>query len=144
LDRTVRLTVAGLAYGVVLFLFAFVCVGAGHGSYLPFAIFGAPLSLIHPVAGLFAAPVLWALFGFLMGRTERRMAPAALLLLHLVGVLAVLSFGNSFESKEEQWEYFRKAVRFVPGALWGGFGVYPVGQVVTWTLVVRLRYLRQS
>jgi hypothetical protein len=72
------------------------------------------------------------------------MAPATLLLLYLAGVLAVLAFGNSFESKEEQWEYFRKAVRFVPGALWGGFGVYLIGQVVTWSLAVRPRHLRQS
>jgi len=53
LSRAARFTFAGLGYGVVPFVFAFICAGAGHGSYLPFAIFGAPFSLI-PVAGLFA------------------------------------------------------------------------------------------
>ena len=134
MNAVLGFALAGLGYGIVLFLFAFVCAGGGNGSYLPFAVFGAPVSLI-PFAGLFAAPVLWAACGFLLGRNQRPWA-IALLLIHLAGVAVVILVGNPFEDSEAQWEYFHKAERFVPGALWGGLATYLAGQLAMWALAL--------
>jgi hypothetical protein len=130
--RSLRWVLAGFGYGVLLFFFGFICAGAGHGSYLPLAVFGAPLSLLDPAAGLFAGPVLWLVCGVLFGLPARRGWIVALLALHLMGVGAVLWFGNRFEGVKEQWESFGTAREFVPAALWGGLLVYVAGQVVAW------------
>ena len=137
MSRAVRFTFVGLGYGVVLFFLAFGCAGFGHGSYLPFGIFGAPLSLI-PVAGLFAAPFVWALYGFLLGGRRGRW-PLTVLFLHLAGVSVVLILTFGFGSAEQQWEYLGKSAFHVPGALWGGLAVYGVGQLVAWILALRLK-----
>ncbi len=137
MSRTAGFTFAGLGYGAVLFLLAFLCAGFGHGSILPFAIFGAPLSLI-PVAGLFAAPFVWALYGFLLSGRRGRW-PLTVLLLHLAGVSVVLILAFGFGSAERQWEYLRKPAFHVPEFLWGGLAVYGVGQLVAWILALRLK-----
>jgi len=137
LSRAARFTFAGLGYGAVLFLLAFGCAGFGHGSYLPFAIFGAPFSLI-PVAGLFAAPFVWAVYGFLLGGRRGRWS-LAVLFLHLAGVSVVLILAFGFGSAEQQWKYLGKSAYYVPGALWGGLAVYGIGQLVAWILALRLK-----
>ncbi len=139
MSRAAGFTFAGLGYGAVLFLLAFLCAGFGHGSILPFAIFGAPFSLI-PVPGLyfFAAPFVWALYGFLLGGRRGRW-PLTVLFLHLAGVSVVLILAFGSGSAERQWEYLGKSAFHVPGALWGGLAIYGVGQLVAWILALRLK-----
>src|SRR5258708_11893519 len=60
--RNRRWAWVGFSYGCVLFLFAVGTSGMGHGTYLPFAIYGAPFSIV-PILGLFVAPVWWAALG---------------------------------------------------------------------------------
>ena len=38
-----RPVLLGCAFGVLLWLLALFCTGGGHGTYLPIAVFGAPL-----------------------------------------------------------------------------------------------------
>ncbi len=137
MSRAAGFTFAGLGYGIVLFLLAFACAGFGHGSYLPFGIFGAPLSLI-PVAGLFAAPFIWALYGFLLGGRRGRW-PLTVLFLHLAGVSVVLILAFGFGGTEQQCEYLGKSAFHMPEALWGGLAIYGAGQLVAWILGVRLK-----
>ena len=54
-------------FGLVLLGFGWASAGAGHGTYLPVIVFGAPLSVV-PVLGLFAAPVWWGLVAYVLGR----------------------------------------------------------------------------
>jgi hypothetical protein len=131
-----RWTWFGFAYGCVLFVFAFVCAGSGHGSYLPFAIYGAPLSVVPvPVLFMFVAPVWWGTVGKMLA-SRRLGVTVIMMILHEVAAGLVLWLGTPMDPGDEQWRYFSRAQRFVPAWLWGGITVYLVGQVVAWWAVV--------
>lgn len=134
-------TLRGLCYALVLFLSAYICAGGGDGSYLLFAIFGAPLSLIHPVAAIFGLLLLWPLCAFLLSRSDSRPWAVRLLILHLVGVCAVLVVGTAFESPREQSERFKEMLGDSLALFFslGGLLVYVAGQVVAWKLALRSR-----
>lgn len=125
----------GLAFGCLLFVFAFGSAGAGHGSYLPFSIFAAPLSLV-PLFGLFAAPVWWTVIGWLLKAQRRGLATAALAI-HTFTVGLVFWLGNPGEPGAEQWRYFREAQRVIPLWLWSGIGTYAIGLLVAWSLAIK-------
>ena len=59
----------GFTFGCVLLVFGFGDVGAGHGTYLPLMLFGAPLSIV-PVIGVLAAPVLHLVYTRLLEMVE--------------------------------------------------------------------------
>jgi hypothetical protein len=125
MPRNRRWAWLGFSYGCVLFLFAFGTSGMGHGTYLPFAIYGAPFS-IFPIAGLFVAPVWWAALGWMLSSGRRRTA-FVMLASHLTGVALLLWFGTPMEHGEDQWTYVSKVQRALPVWLWSGLAVYTVG-----------------
>lgn len=131
IDRLMPSPWSGVAFGLALFVFAFGSAGAGHGSYLPFALFAAPLSLI-PVVGLFAAPVWWGAIGWLL-KEGRRPIVVGMLGIHALTVAGVLSFGTLMEPGAEQWRYFRETHRAMPVWLWTGIALYVVGLVAAWS-----------
>lgn len=124
----------GLAFGIALFPFAFMSAGFGHGTYLPFALFAAPLSLV-PVVGLFAAPVLWAGIGWLF-RWRGASPVIAALSVHSVAAVLLLMFGTPMEAGADQLKYFLVAQRHAPGWLWTGIGLYGVGLVTAWAFAI--------
>lgn len=126
----------GFAYGCVLFVFAFGSAGMGHGSYLPFAIYGAPLSIL-PVAGMFIAPVWWAAVGTMLSLRRNKMV-ATLLILHAITVGLVLWLGTPMEPGDEQWRYFSVVEPLRPAWLWGGMATYLIGQLVAWWATVAM------
>jgi len=130
-----RLAWFGFAYGCVLLFFAFASAGAGHGSFLPFAIYGAPVSIL-PEVGLFAAPIWWALVGGVLARRNRRTA-ALMMAVHGAAVGMVLWLGTPGEPGNEQWEYFRRTELVIPGVLWGGIAIYLIGQVIAWMVTIK-------
>jgi hypothetical protein len=119
----------GFSYGCVLFLFAFGASGMGHGTYLPFAIYGSPFSIL-PIAGLFVAPLWWAALGWMHSSGRRRTA-VVMLASHLVGVALFLWFGTSMEHGEDQWTYVSRAQRALPLWLWAGIAVYSAGLLLS-------------
>lgn len=129
-----RLPWYGLAFGAILFVFAFGSAGAGHGTYLPSAIFAAPLSLV-PLFGLFAAPALWGLMGWLV-RNEQRWPAIIAISIHSFAVILLLVLGNPEEPGSEQWRYFWQAERVVGWWLWTGLAIYVVGLVSAWVLAI--------
>ena len=129
-----RWTWYGLAFGVVLFVSAFGSAGGGHGSYLPFTIFAAPLSLV-PMFGLFAAPVWWGFIGWLLKSRRHSLAIVALAV-HTVTVGVVLSLGNPAEHGDEQWRYFAQVERIMPLWLWCGLVIYAAGLLIAWALAI--------
>src|SRR5436190_20956429 len=128
----------GAVFGAALFACAFMTAAGGHGSYLSFAVFGAPLSLVHPEFGLFGVLVIWAFAGLLFGMTRRVAWRAAFLLLHVLAVGMILFWGSRFESIPEQWERF-EMVRTRGGGSYTtvGFTIYIAGQILAWFLVWR-------
>ncbi len=125
----------GLVFGAVLFVFAYVSAGYGHGTYLPFAVFGAPLSFI-PDLGLFiAAPVLWGLVGWQV-RNPRRWIRITTMSVHTVAVGLVLLIGIPQEPGPDQWRYFWHAERLIGWWLWSGMAAYALGLIVAWVLAL--------
>ena len=120
----------GFVYGLLLMLGSFTCAAFGHGSYLPFAMCAAPLSLI-PVVGFFAAPVWWSVLGGLSGQ-RRPWIYVALLILHAASVVLIASRGSPMEPGDEIWRYFWEAERRIPAAIWGTIGLYVGGQGIAW------------
>jgi hypothetical protein len=125
----------GLAFGCVLFVFAFGSAGAGHGSYLPLTIFAAPLSLI-PFIGLFSAPVWWAAVGWLL-KQQRTWVAALTMMLHGGAVGLILWLGTPGEPGNEQWRYFRATEQIMPLWLWSGIVIYGMGVATTWLVIAR-------
>ena len=124
---------AGLAFGGLLMAGSFVLAGSGHGSYLPLAVTGAPLSWV-PGAG-FVAPLLrWGALGHLLAGGKRTLA-IVVLGAHTLAVLGCLQFGSPYEPGAQQWEYFERAQRLAPVALWATLGLYIVGLAAAWRLV---------
>jgi hypothetical protein len=104
-----KLAVVGLASGVLLWLVAVFCAGGGHGTYLPIAVFGAPLSLL-PGVWLVSPLIMWPLFGVALAR-RWRLTFGVLLLSHVLGVVAGAIYGTPVESPQEQWSYLANAAR---------------------------------
>jgi hypothetical protein len=126
----------GLIYGCALFAFAVVDSGFGHGTYLPFGIYGAPVSIV-PIVGMFIAPLWWGLLGYLIAIRQRGGA-GTMLIIHIIAVVLVLWLGTPMEYGTERWTYFSKVERAMPVWLWSGMAVYVVGQLVAWTAAIRL------
>ncbi len=138
MKRALGFTLLGFVYGSILFLCAFACAGfEGKGTYLPFGIYGAPLSQIPPHYGLFAAPFLWAFLGFLLGRGPREWA-IFFLVLHLAGAAFVLATGRMSGLHVGGTGPIEQTLRFAPGAFWGGLGIYAGGQVAAWITALRM------
>jgi hypothetical protein len=132
-------SIGGALYGIVLCILGLLAAGWGHGTYLPIAVFGAPLGLVlGPLGllGLLACLAWWPAVGFALG-SSRGPGPAAILLtLHAVAVLSLFVFGTPFESADEQWDYYRQAQVHVGPAIFTGWIVYVVGQAAAWALVL--------
>lgn len=99
----------------------------GHGSYLQFAIFAAPASIV-PGVGFFMAPVWWGMVGYALS-SHRSTAAAVMMVLHLLSVGLALWFGSPMEPGSEQWRYFSRASESLPFWIVGGFAVYIIGQI---------------
>jgi hypothetical protein len=126
----------GAVYAAGLFVFAFVAAGGGHGTYLPFAIFGAPLSLLHARIAMFAVLIVWPVGGVILGASRRLVWPVTFLSVHTLAVGAILLWGSRFESASEQWQYLEDARRHVGGAIASGITLYLIGQAACWTLLL--------
>jgi hypothetical protein len=130
----------GLIYGCALFAFAAVDSGFGHGTYLPFGIYGAPISIV-PFVGMLAPPFWWGMLGYLIASRQRGGA-ATMLAIHTIAVAVVLWLGTPMECGTERWTYFSKAERAMPIWLWSGMAMYVIGQLVAWTVTIRLNAMK--
>ncbi len=131
-----RGALTGGACGVALLTWGFFAAGAGHGSYLPFAIAAAPISSTFRV-GFVAAPFLWSAVGYALGR---RWAGVTLVVLamHVGGVATTLVFGSRWETAGQQWESLGAPWAFV--LVWPGFAAYAFAVfAVTSAAIRRLR-----
>src|SRR5262245_43956255 len=117
-----KLSVVGIVSGVLLWLLALFCAGGGHGTYLPIAVFGAPLSLL-PGVWLVSPLIMWPLFGVTAAR-RWRLTMGVLVLSHVLGVAAGALYGTPMESSQEQWRYLANAARQIGPVIAVAFFLY--------------------
>ncbi|HEX7796971.1 MAG TPA: hypothetical protein VF456_21560 [Vicinamibacterales bacterium] len=125
----------GVAYGLVLWVFALIASGMGEGTYHLFVWFGAPLAVV-PIAGLFAPPIWWGMTEVVV-RRQWRGAAVAMLLAHC----AVAGFDYRYGITEygyDQWRYYERAARFFGTEMRIGIALYLFGLAVTAILTLRL------
>jgi hypothetical protein len=128
--------VGGSVFGGALLLLSLRPMGGGHGTYLPVALFGAPLSLVGGDWPSFVEVVLvWAAIGFLLGAVQHPGPAATLLLVQLAGMLAVLKWGSRYALGEEQWQYFERAEPYFGRAISVAVLTYAVGHLSAWIWV---------
>jgi hypothetical protein len=130
--------IAGLTYGLTLDILSFMLMGAGHGTYLPFAISSAPFGLVNyppftVLFGLIAIPTLWT-FVALAAEQGWHKAFRVVLIVHYVGV--ALSVINPIDG---DWSYLGRMMRFSGPivVLWSL--IYVVGQVLVWYWFLKVR-----
>lgn len=134
--------IVGGVFGVALVLLSLSPMGAGHGTYLTVAIFGAPLSLIGGWPLFSEVVLMWMAIGFLLA--ARNPVPATVILsLHLVGVLVVLQWGSGLETGEEQWQYLERARPHFARAIRIAFLTYAAGHLLAW-IVLALRWVKRK
>lgn len=86
----------GLFLGAVLTVEAVALAGAGHGTYAPL-VFTASVAALIPFLGLFAGPLLWALYFLIIPNFERpgsRVTALSLISLLHCGAGLWLAFGD--------------------------------------------------
>jgi len=86
-----RPRVLGVVGGIVLTLLALGAAGAGHGTYLPIAVFGAPFSLLSVTGGILGTLVMWPAIGIMTGFPARGARRCAMwgLLVHDAAAVAI-------------------------------------------------------
>lgn len=135
--------VVGLIYGTFLLAPVFVCAQFGEGTYLPWVVSAAPLSVVFNALStgphsalmdllvLASAPLVWMLMGLLVcgrGRLTRRLGFPVVVILHYVVGLFFLA------SKE--FGHIDKALQYTPGALAGWVALYLLGHIALWYIYV--------
>ena len=132
----------GFLFGCTLFFFGFGAAGMGHGTFLPLAIYGAPLSAV-PFLGMIIAPPWWTAVGWTISY-QRRGAAATMVGAHLLAVGLFLWFGTPMEHGEDQWTYFTRAERSLPVWIWGGLTIYSVGLLLALKAVIAATPIRPA
>lgn len=119
----------GGAIGVLIWLPALWCTGAGHGTYIPITLSGSPLSLVPPV-GFLGVPVVWAVIVALAAapRTRRnRILFLALMAAHYVVAGALIAW-----TPLGDWKYVGVTWNAIPGVVMAWAMFYCVAQVLAW------------
>jgi hypothetical protein len=128
--RFVLLTVPVSAF---LWLIAFVASGAGHGTYVLYALFYAPLALASYGTALVTGPLLHLTYAVCLDRVGNTPARRAWLLglgaFHYLSVLAIAlkpdaTYGQAFDAYF--WEFWSSHA----GWIVGGVAVFVAWQVV--------------
>jgi hypothetical protein len=132
----IELVIGAALYGAILSVIGLLSAGWGHGTYLPAAVFGAPLAFVPGL--LFAiAPLLWWPFvAYTAGASRRPWLATGLLALHAAGVVFAFVFGTPFESTADQWERLGYTVGLTGPLVLIGMIVYVIGQAVAWSLLL--------
>lgn len=132
--RAIAGALVGLLYGAILALLAFFAAGMGHGTYMPLALSSAPLGAFGFFAGLFGAPLVWAVFGWLAALPDHdkrlRLAQILALLHYASGLVLVVTTG-------EELSYLTRALRMQTEVVVTWAVVYLVGQVALWHRIGR-------
>jgi hypothetical protein len=111
----------GGAFGLVLAFCAFALMGGGHGTYRPFILFFAPLAFNIPI-GLFGGILLYALYGGVLGAQSRPWRRRVAFI--IISVVHYSIFVFAFGLLDDGPDYFEKALRYMPGWVFGSGAVF--------------------
>ena len=130
--RTVGWAITGGAVGVVLWLLAFFCAGAGHGTLIPLVVSTSPLTLVPFVGFLLGAPVLWGSLAVLATapRTRRNT-------IWFLGVMLshyLVAAGFVCWAPGCNWDLVVKTQEAIPGFFEGWLMSYCVANFLAWWL----------
>ena len=109
----------GLILGIILSVEAFVLSGAGHGTYAPF-VFTASAAILVPVVGLFAGPLVWAVYFLLIPNL-----PRSLTQLVALSLVALAHFVPAFWVAYEDPAFNRADTGVL--MIFGGTGLLTIG-----------------
>lgn len=133
-----KLWLWGLFYGFVLFVFAFLETGGGHGSCLMFGWFSSPLSLVP--GGVLGILLLWPIIGLLLMHANRPNAKATFLIIMALHYISIPLIARSEAYADPV--YLKKSWAAAPEAFYLGFGIYLIGQIWIWTVFVRKQFAK--
>ncbi len=139
----------GFAWGAVLVYAGMYMSGAGHGTYVPFALATSPLSLFPLYFGsrhsfwivIFVVPLWWALLFALSTAVHVfwRRVWVLFVLAHYAGV-ALLIYRTDY-AYGMHWRALRGMLHFRPAYVVGTLLLYAIGQAVMWHEATRKRPL---
>ena len=136
--RSVVLVITGSLYGILLAIIGLLATGAGHGTLVligmsssPVGFFGIPIALLSP-------PLLWAIMGWLLSKSER--SPYRIIFLVIMAVHYLSLWPLLTREPYGDWEYFDKMWQSWPVIVATGIACYVVGQAVIWLYFLRRQY----
>jgi hypothetical protein len=124
----------GLIYGFLLFIFAFIPAGGGHGTYLMFGCFSSPFAFFGIPFAIFGVLILWIVIGCLLMFIHRLVIEKIFL-----GVMCFHYIGMPFIILSEDYGnlvFLKRTWEVVPYCIVSGFIVYLVGQIGIWVIYV--------
>jgi len=135
--------IAGLVYGLILGALSFLLMGAGHGTYVPFAISSSPFAVVnYPpftiVLGLIAVPILWTFVAVALEQRWNRVVRLTLIV-HYIGI--AVSLLNPIDG---DWSYFESMMRSAGAIVFLWALTYLVGQIVVWYFLLKARPMQQA
>ena len=131
----VLLVIAGLLYGLLLAIVGFLATGAGHGTYVLIGVSSAPLGFLGIMIALLSPPLLWAIIGWLLSRSER--SPDRIIFLVIMAVHYSSLWRLLRREPYGDWEYFDRMWQSWPVIMATGIASYLVGQGVIWLYFLR-------
>jgi hypothetical protein len=127
--HTAKWAIWGGALGVVIWLEALWCAGAGHGTLIPITLSGSPLSLIPPV-GFLGVPVMWAVIIALAAAPhtrKNRILFVALMAAHYAVAAALIAW-----TPLGDWRYVHETWSAIPAVVIGWVIFYCLAQILAW------------
>lgn len=140
--KRIYFVIAGILYGMAMFVWSFFSLGMGHGTVVLFVIFSSPISgfVGNSEFGFYLAlvsiPIVWMHFGLLMALIDN----AIVRFIFLVSIVAhyVMMFYFLItlpdEWRDSFWGDFFRYLNSIDGAstIFIGLAAYLFGQVVMW------------
>ena len=124
-------------YGITLWIISLTLMGAGHGLYVPVALYSSPLGLINIPVAFFGMLLLWPLVGVLISSHNSLSVwwGIGILIAHYVSFPIMLYAFREWND----WYNFSNQVLMsqLKVGLIVSFAVYLPGQVYAWFIIRR-------
>lgn len=133
-----RFVLLGVLYGAVLAFGASLSAGAGHGAYIPAALYGSPASLLGITAAIVTPPFYWGFFGFVLARGSAQAKTLAWILLGIHYLVAMLGWLGAMSPDFADWTYLSDRWDQLAIAVSVSGVCYLIGQAWIWTKLWKL------
>lgn len=145
--RKVNFIIAGVLYGIAMFIWSFFSLGMGHGTVVLFTIFSSPISIFFGKSefgfylALASIPVIWMHFGLLMAFIDNVVVRFIFLVSIVAHYIMMFFFFITLPDdwRESFWSDFFRYLNSIDGAstIIIGLAAYLFGQVVMWNRFIK-------